>query len=50
MTVNNLHIMYYANSYRTMILQRYWLHMNCFLLYPTVSEKKPDCLSTPNSN
>ena len=40
MTVNNLHIMYYANSYRTMILQRCWLHMNYLLLYPTVSEKK----------
>ena len=29
MAVNNLHIMYYANSYLTMILQRCWLQMSC---------------------
>ena len=38
MTLNNLHLTY-ANSYRTMTLQRCCLHMNWFLLHPTVSEK-----------
>ena len=34
----------------TTILQRCWLHMNCILLHPIVSEKKTDSRLCPNLN